>query len=53
MMTANNNDLFQFSLYSNNNSANPKNEKENNSNNNNNLKNNPIDELIKISENNS
>ena len=53
MMTASNNDLFQFSLYSNNNSANPKNEKENNSNNNNNLKNNPIDELIKISENNN
>ena len=54
MMNGSNNDLFQFSLY--NNSGNSKNEKELNSNkiestnipNNNN----PIDELIKISENN-
>ena len=54
MMNGSNNDLFQFSLYNNNNSGNAKNEKENNINNkeNNTLKNNPIDELIKISENN-
>ena len=55
MMNGSNNDLFQFSLYSNNgnnNSGNAKNEKESNINNNNNSKNNPIDELIKISENN-
>ena len=54
MMNGTNNDLFQFSLY-NNNSGNSKNEKELNSNKNENsnisIKNNPIDELIKISEN--
>ena len=46
MMNGNNNDLFQFSLYS---TGNNKNEKENYINNKeNNIKNNPIDELLKI-----
>ena len=56
MLNGNNNDLFQFSLY-NNNSGNNKNENGNNLNNKENnenleIKKNPIDELIKISENN-
>ena len=47
----NNNDLFQFSLY-NNNTGNNKNEKENNygGKENENIKNNPIDELLKINQ---
>ena len=51
MMNGNNNDLFQFSLY-NNNTGNNKNEKENNygGKENENIKNNPIDELLKINQ---
>ena len=50
MMNGSNNDLFQFSLYNNN--KNEKEEKDNNLNNkeNNNIKNNPIDELLKINQ---
>ena len=50
MMNGSNNDLFQFSLYS---TGNNKNEKENYLNNKeNNIKNNPIDELLKMNEDN-